>query len=109
MTKRKAVVIPRRVQEKLFRTAIAEPKPPHQLSVPKILSLYGDGKRISDIFRELSITRPMAERCVVKGLTFGPLEALRDLPRLRHPTLTRLQEENRKTPTNSNRRCGRTS
>lgn len=53
----------------------------------KILLLYSGGMRISDIVREMSATRPLVERCIDKALSFGPLPALKDLPRSGHPTL----------------------
>lgn len=55
----------------------------------KILLSYIDGKRISDIAREMNTTRPLVERCIDKAAGYGILEALNDLPRPgRRPLIT---------------------
>lgn len=55
----------------------------------KILLSYIDGKRISDIAREMNTTRPLVERCIDKASGYGILEALNDLPRPgRRPLIT---------------------
>jgi len=43
--------------------------------------MYSEGKRISEIVRELSTNRPLVERCIDKAQAYGPLKALEDLPR----------------------------
>jgi hypothetical protein len=53
----------------------------------KILLLFSEGKRIIDITREIGSSRPLIERCIDKALAFGPLQALKDLPRPGHPTM----------------------
>ena len=47
----------------------------------KILLLYNDGERITDIMRQLRTTRPLVYRVIDKALAFGPLQALSDLKR----------------------------
>lgn len=47
----------------------------------KILLMYSEGKRVSDIARELSTNRPLVERCIDKAQAYGPKKALEDLPR----------------------------
>lgn len=55
----------------------------------RILLSYIDGKRISDIARDLNTTRPLVERCIDKAHGYGVMEALRDLPRPgRKPSIT---------------------
>jgi len=47
----------------------------------KILLLFSQGRRISDIARELGTNRPLVERCIDKAHAYGPQKALKDLPR----------------------------
>ena len=47
----------------------------------QILLAYSDGRRITDIAREMATTRPLVERVIDKALAFDPLQALKDLPR----------------------------
>lgn len=47
----------------------------------KILLLFHEGKRITDIARVLETNRPLVERCLDKAQAYGPLKALEDLPR----------------------------
>jgi transposase len=47
----------------------------------QILLAYSDGKRITDIAREMATTRPLVERVIDKALAFDALQALKDLPR----------------------------
>ena len=47
----------------------------------KILLLFHEGKRITDIARVLETNRPLVERCLDKAQAYGPLKALKDLPR----------------------------
>ena len=55
----------------------------------EMLLAYADGQSVSAIARQLATNRPKVERCLDKALQFGPLEALRDLPRTgRPPTIT---------------------
>jgi transposase len=53
----------------------------------KILLLYSEGKRITDITREIGTSRPLIERCIDRALAFGPLQALEDMSRPGHPTM----------------------
>ena len=51
----------------------------------RMLLAYADGCSVSRIARQLGTNRPRVERCVDKGLQFGALAALEDLPRQRRP------------------------
>jgi transposase len=51
-----------------------------------VLLMYDSGKRISEIARELKSNRPAVERTIDRALSFGPLQALKDLPRPGRPT-----------------------
>jgi transposase len=53
----------------------------------KILLDYADGKSISQIARELRLSRPTVERCIDKALDLGLATALDDLPRSGRPPL----------------------
>jgi len=87
MTKRNALTLSSQVRDELLRVSNSRSEAASSVQRAKILLLYGDGMRITDIVRDMRITRPLAERCIDKALTFGPLQALRDLPRAGHPTL----------------------
>lgn len=87
MTRRKALTLSSQVREDLLRVSNSRTAAASSVQRAKILLLYGDGKRISDIVRDMGVTRPLAERCIDKALTFGPIQALRDLPRTGHPTI----------------------
>ncbi|MDE0104641.1 MAG: transposase [Bryobacterales bacterium] len=50
-----------------------------------MLLAYADGRSVSWIARRLGTNRARVERCVDKGLRFGALAALEDLPRQRRP------------------------
>jgi transposase len=51
----------------------------------RILLLYANGKRICEIANEMGTNRPLIERAVDKALSFGALQALKDLPRPGRP------------------------
>jgi len=54
-----------------------------------ILLSYIDGKRISDIARDMNTTRPLVERCIDKAVGYGIMDALNDFPRSgRKPSIT---------------------
>ena len=53
----------------------------------RILLLYADGNRISEIASEMRTNRPLIERVIDKALSFGALQALKDLPRPGRPPL----------------------
>ncbi|MDP2173422.1 MAG: IS630 family transposase [Candidatus Cloacimonadaceae bacterium] len=55
----------------------------------RILLSYIDGRRISDIARDMNTTRPLVERCIDKAFNYGIMDALNDLPRSgRKPLIT---------------------
>lgn len=87
MARRNALTLSSQVREDLLRVSNSRTAAASSVQRAKILLLYGDGKRISDIVRDMGVTRPLAERCIDKALTFGPIQALRDLPRTGHPTI----------------------
>jgi transposase len=87
MAKRKSLILSSEMREELLRISNSRTEAVSSVQRAKILLLYSGGTRISDIVRDMGVTRPLAERCIDKALTFGPLQALRDLPRSGHPTV----------------------
>jgi len=87
MTKRRALVLSAQEREELMRISNSRTESVSSVQRAKILLFYSEGKRITDIVRQMGVTRPLAERCIDKALSFGPLQALRDLPRCGHPTI----------------------
>lgn len=54
-----------------------------------ILLMYGEGKKITDIAKDMNTNRPLVERCINKAQAFGAMKALDDLPRVgRKPKIT---------------------
>lgn len=51
----------------------------------KILLGYADGRSVSQMARELKVSRPTVERCIDKALDLGLQAALTDLPRSGRP------------------------
>jgi transposase len=47
----------------------------------KILLMFHERRRVTDIAKELRTNRPLVDRCINKALAGGALEALNDLPR----------------------------
>ena len=47
----------------------------------RILLMRSQGRRITDIARELGTNRPLVERCIDKAQAYGTMKALVDLPR----------------------------
>lgn len=89
MTRRKALNLS--IEEKTELTSIGKSRtlPAAEVRRAKILLLYAEGKRISDIARQFKTNRPLVERVIDKALSFSPLQALKDLPRCgRHPLIT---------------------
>jgi transposase len=87
MAKRSPLSLSSEERKELLRISQSRTEAAAAVRRAKILLLYTDGMRISDIVREMSATRPLVERCIDKALSFGALPALKDLPRSGHPTL----------------------
>lgn len=87
MAKRLPLTLPGEDRKELLRISQSRTESVASVRRAKILLLYGDGIRISDIVRKMGATRPLVERCIDKALSFGALPALKDLPRSGHPTL----------------------
>jgi len=83
--RRQALELTSEVKEKLTAISRSRGQPEAMVKRSKIILLYGQGKRIADIARELHTTRPLIERCIDRALSFGPMQALKDLSRKGSP------------------------
>jgi len=86
MVKRSALVLTSESREELTRISQSRTEAASKVQRSKILLLYSDGVRISEITEKHGGSRPLVERCIDKALAFGPIQALKDLPRPGHPT-----------------------
>lgn len=86
MAKRATLDITAEVRNELTRISQSRTEGVSAVQRSKILLLYSDGKRITDIVAEIKTTRPLIERCIDKAIVFGPIQALKDLPRPGPPT-----------------------
>lgn len=78
--RREKLVLPPESRTQLEQMAGSRVVAAGQRERAEILLAYADGRRVSDIARELRTTRPRVERCVDKALELGPLAGLTDLP-----------------------------
>lgn len=85
MVKREALTLSKEERKELLRISQSRTEAAAAVQRAKTLLFYSEGMRISSIVREMGATRPLIERCIDKALTFGPLTALKDLPRSGHP------------------------
>lgn len=86
MAKRSALNLSPEIREELTRISQSRSEAMAMVQRAKILLHYSSGKRITDITIEIGTSRPLVERCIDKALAFGPIQALKDLPRSGHPT-----------------------
>jgi transposase len=86
MKKRPPLNLAMDVREKLTEVNRSRTEPAGKVRRAKVLLMYDSGKRISEIARELKSNRPAVERTIDRALSFGPLQALKDLPRPGRPT-----------------------
>lgn len=87
MVKRSTLNLSTEAREELTRISQSRTEAMARVQRSKILLLYSEGKRITDITREIGTSRPLIERCIDKALAFGPIQALKDLSRPGHPTM----------------------
>lgn len=81
MAKRAKLRLSDEQREELSRISQSRMEPASKVRRSKILLMYEQGKRITNIAIEMGTNRPLVERCIDKALAFGPLPALMDLPR----------------------------
>jgi len=87
MAKRSALTLSPETLQELTRISQSRTESMAKVQRSKILLLYGEGKNITNITREIGTSRPLVERCIDKAIAFGPIQALKDLPRPGAPTL----------------------
>ena len=85
MKKRPPLNVAMDVREKLTEVNRSRTEPAGKVKRATVLLMYDSGKRISEIARELKSNRPAVERTIDRALSFGPLQALKDLPRPGRP------------------------
>ena len=89
MAKRKALELSVSDKKELERISCSRTEAASAVRRAKILLLYHEGKRITEIARKMDTNRPMVERVIDKAFMLGPRKALKDLPRKgRSPTIT---------------------
>ena len=81
MTKRAMIHLTSEQQEELTRITQSRTEPVASVQRANVLLKYAQGQRISRITQDMKTNRPLVERCIDRALTFGPLKALRDIPR----------------------------
>ncbi len=89
MEKRAALNLLPNVHKELTKITKSRSETVARVRRARIILLYSAGKRISEISGKMKTNRPLIERTVDKALSYGPLQALNDLPRSgRTPTIT---------------------
>ena len=81
MARRATLSLTEEVRGKLTTISRSRSEPAARVRRAQILLAYSDGRRITDIARQMATTRPLVERVIDKALAFDPLQALKDLPR----------------------------
>ena len=81
MSRRAELTLSNEHRDELTRISRSRMQAATTVQRARILLDYSDGKRISQIARELGTNRPLIERVIDKALAFDPLQALKDLPR----------------------------
>lgn len=87
MGKRAILELSTQVKEELIQITRARTEAAAKVQRAKIILLYSDGKRISQIVQQMNTNRPLIERVINKASTFGPMQALKDLPRPGRPPI----------------------
>jgi transposase len=86
MAKRAALKLSAEQRAEFTRIRQSRTEPAARVRRATILLMYEQGRRVTDIAREMGTNRPLVERSIDKALAFGPMQALKDLPRSGHPT-----------------------
>ena len=80
-SKRPALVLDEKALSELQETARSRMEPASRVMRARILLMFHERRRVTDIAKELRTNRPLVDRCINKALAGGALEALKDLPR----------------------------
>ena len=76
-SRRPALVLDERASKQLQETVRSRKEPAGRVMRAKILLMFHERRRVTDIARELGTNRPHVDRCINKALACGALEALR--------------------------------
>ena len=87
MSKRRrgALELSEDIRKRLLLISRSRSQPAAKVMRAGILISYSEGERISEIVRRFDTNRPLVERCIDKSFTYGPIQALSDLPRSGRP------------------------
>ena len=85
MRKRPPLNLATDIREKLTQISRSRTEPAGKVKRASVLLMYDSGKKVTEIARELKSNRPAVERTIDRALSFGPLQALRDLSRPGRP------------------------
>lgn len=89
MAKRKALELNSHDKEELVKISTSRTEAAAAVNRAKIILLYNDGERVTNIAKKMNTNRPLVERIIDKAFILGPLKALKDLPRKgRTPSIT---------------------
>lgn len=80
ISKRAVLELSQEVREDLIRISRSRTEPEVKVRRAKILLLYSEGKKISEIAVGIKTNRPAIERVIDKALAFGYSQALKDMP-----------------------------
>ena len=87
--KRKPLILKKKEREYLLKVIKTRDSPAPRVRRAKILLLFSEGKKITEIARQLHTTRSVINRCLDKAHAYGVRESLADLPRSgRAPSIT---------------------
>jgi transposase len=73
------------IREKLNQISRSRTEPAGRVNRATVLLMYESGKKVTEIAHEMKSNRPAVERTLDRAISFGPLQALKDLPRPGRP------------------------
>ena len=85
MKRRPPLNLPMDIREKLTRISRSRTEPAGKVQRASVMLMYDSGKKITEIARQLKSNRPAVERTIDRALSFGPVQALKDLHRPGRP------------------------
>jgi transposase len=85
MAKRKRITLTTKDEEELQRISKSRSESRGRVQRAQMILKYSQGQKITGIAREMQTNRPLIERTIDKALAYGPIEALKDLPRAGRP------------------------
>lgn len=85
MKRRLPLNLPMDIREKLTQISRSRTEPAGKVQRASVMLMYDSGKKVTEIARELQSNRPAVERTIDRALSFGPVQALKDLHRSGRP------------------------